>query len=106
MKIDFRKIQVKGLHGEIEQKDLSEEIGNSMYHSTYNQLELELARDIACKKELDLTKGQAETIKQFVNEHFFAFVKEALVPSLQAVIDYESNKEVEGDMKNHSKNKK
>jgi|WetSurMetagenome_2_1015567.scaffolds.fasta_scaffold416456_2 sulfur relay (sulfurtransferase) DsrC/TusE family protein len=99
MKIDFKKIQIKDLHGKMSPYDFSEEIGKVMYGKTTNELELELARKIANQKEIDLSKAEAEVIKRFANEYFLAFAKEALIPALDLVIDAEVKKEKAGEEK-------
>lgn len=87
MKIDFRKIQIKGIDGKIIEKDLSKELGNTIFGKTVDIGELDLARDIYHKGEIEVDKKNAEIIKHYVEQYFLAFIKETLVPALDLVIN-------------------
>jgi len=88
MKIDFRKIGIKGIDGKVQPYDLSKELGNAIFQSTKDIGELDFARDIYHKGEVDVTKEQAQAIKDYINTQFKAFVKEAIFPALDVIINY------------------
>lgn len=78
-KIDFRKIEVVALDGEKKIFDVSKELANTIYARTPDIGELELARDIYKKGEVELSEEQAETVKRYLREcGFFAFIQEAV----------------------------
>ena len=87
MKIDFRKIGIKGIDGKIQSYDLSKELGNVIFQNTKDIGELDFARDIYHKGEVDITKEQAQAIKNYVETQFKAFVKEAIFPALELIIN-------------------
>lgn len=87
MKVDFKKIAVVGIDGKKFDRDCSKEIGNVIYSTTKDIGELELARAIYLHGEVDLTVQQAQTVKRYVEQQFLAWVKEALLPILDKVIN-------------------
>ncbi len=87
MKINFTKISVKDIEGKKTDRDFSHEIGNTIFQTTRDIGELDLARDIYHKGEVDLTKEQAQTIKNHVEQNFVAWAKEALLPALETAIN-------------------
>lgn len=92
MKVDFRKIGIKGVDDKIQSLDLSKELGNVIFQNTKDIGELDLARDIYHKGEVDITKGQAQSIRGYVDSQFKAFVKEALFPPLDKIINGDFDK--------------
>jgi hypothetical protein len=92
MKVDFRKIGIKGVDGKIQFMDLSKELGNVIFQNTKDIGELDFARDIYHKGEIDVTKEQAQKIKGYVDSQFKAFVKEALFPPLDKIINGDFDK--------------
>lgn len=93
MKVDFRKICMTDIEGKKTPRDFSKEIGNVIFATTKEIGELDLARDIYHKGEVELTKEQAQMVKGYVDANFLAFAKEAILPALEAVINYNPNKE-------------
>ena len=85
MKIDFSQIQVKDIEGQVITVDLSKELGNMMYLNAQDIAVADLGHDIYHKKEVDLTKEQAQTVKMYVEQGFKAFVKRELIPILDAI---------------------
>jgi hypothetical protein len=86
MKIDFSKIQIKDIEGKMNPRDMSKELGNIIFQNTNDIGELDLARDIYHKKEVDMDKAKAEIVKRYVEQYFLAFVKEAILPVLDIII--------------------
>ena len=80
MKIDFRRIEVKDIEGNIIPFDMSKVLGNAIYQKT---ADLELARDIYRNGEVELTQEQVECIKDYVKTAFVAFVQEAVIAMLE-----------------------
>ena len=83
MTIDFTKIKVKDITGEIRELDLSKELGNVIFNITKDLGELEIARTIYQQGHIDADKKTVEMIKGYVEDNFVAFVKEALIPILK-----------------------
>lgn len=82
MKIDFRKIQVKDIEGNIVPFDISEMLGNTIYQKTADLGELELAQNIYKNGEVELLPEQAERIKEYVKTNFVAVVQIAVNEAL------------------------
>lgn len=87
MKIDFRKIELKDVEGIPFMMDVAKELGNSIYNETVDLGELELAREIYLKGEIDVDPAKAEVIKRYIDGGYRAFVKEALIPVLDNIIN-------------------
>lgn len=87
MKVNFKKIGVKDIEGKIVERDFSKEIGNSIFSTTKDIGELDLARDIYHKGDVELTKEQAQMIREHVERNYLAWAKEALLPSLDSIIN-------------------
>lgn len=85
MKIDFSKVQIKDIEGNAQRVDLSKELGNMMYLNAQDIAVADLGHDIYHKKEVDLTKEQAQTVRTFVEQGFKAIVKRELFPLLDSV---------------------
>ena len=68
MKIDFRRIEVKDIEGNIIPFDMSKVLGNAIYQKT---------------GEVELTQEQVECIKDYVKTAFVAFVQEAVIAMLE-----------------------
>ena len=87
MKVNFAKIMVKDIERKTSPRDFSKEIGNTIFSTTKDIGELDLARDIYHKGEVDLSKEQAQLVKGYVEQNFLAWAKEAILPSLDIVIN-------------------
>lgn len=99
MKIDFRKIQTKGIDNKIIPRDLSQELGNAIFQRTTDIGELDLARDIYHKGEIEVGKKEAAMLKKYVEQYFLAFVKEVLLPVLNKILSDELGKLEDMDKK-------
>jgi hypothetical protein len=82
MKIDFRKIQVKDIEGNIVPFDMPKMLGNAIYLKTADLGELELAQTIYKNGEVELSTEQAERIKEYVRTNFVAVVQIAVNEAL------------------------
>ena len=85
MKIDFSKVQIKDIEGNVQTVDISKELGNMMYLNAKDIAVADLGHDIYHKHEVDLSKEQAQTVKMFIDEGFKAIVKRELIPALDSV---------------------
>lgn len=90
MKIDFRKIKLKDVEGNAFEMDIAKELGNSIYNETVDIGELELAREIYLKGEIDVDSVKAEVIRRYIDGGYRAFVKEALIPVLDNIINFKN----------------
>ncbi|KAA4671579.1 hypothetical protein F3B42_14140 [Bacteroides ovatus] len=77
MKIDFRKIQVKDIEGNVVSFDISKSLGNTIYQNTPDLGELELAQSIYKNGEVELSSEQVDKIKEYVKKYFTAYVQVA-----------------------------
>lgn len=75
MKVDFRKVELKDIEGNIENYDLSKELGNAIYKKTADLGELDLAQRIYKQGEVEIDDTEKEVIKRYVKENFLAFVQ-------------------------------
>jgi len=80
MKLDFRKVKVTGIDGDVIEMDFSKDIGNMIFRTTKDLGELETARTIYQKGFIDADKPTSDLIKRHIDENFVAFAKEALYP--------------------------
>lgn len=87
MTIDFTKIKVKDITGEIRELDLSKELGNVIFQTTKDLGELEIARAIYLQGHIDADQKTVEMIIGYIEDNFVAFVKEALIPILQRCLN-------------------
>lgn len=94
MKIDFRKLEYVEIDGKTKTIDVSKDLGNAIFRQTMDIGELDLARDVYHKGEVELTKKDAEILKKYSEPYFLAFIKEVLIPALDLIIneDEEANK--------------
>lgn len=85
MKIDFSKIEVKDIEGNIVTVDISKELGNMMYLGAQDIAVADLGHEIYHKKEVEIGKKEAEYIKNFVERGFKAVLKRELLPMLSKI---------------------
>ena len=79
MKINFKKIEVTDLDGNKSTVDISKELGNAIYKQTTDIGELDFAREIYHKGELELSIDQIAIVRKYMDAGgFFAFVKEGM----------------------------
>lgn len=83
MKVDFRKVELKDIEGNIENYDLSKELGNAIYKKTADLGELDLAQRIYKQGEVEIDDAEKEVIKRYVKENFLAFVQLAVNEMLE-----------------------
>ena len=82
MRIDFSKIMVEDIEGNKSPYDVSKELGNMIYLNAVDIAEADLGREIYHKKEVDLTKEQADVVRGYVEKRFKAIAKMAILPLL------------------------
>ena len=87
MRIDFSKIDTQDIEGNKSTVNISKELGNAIYNKTADIGELELAREIYKQGEVEVDAEKASIIVKYVNETFLAFVKEAICPVLEDIIN-------------------
>lgn len=79
MKINFKKITVTDIDGNNSIVDVSKELGNAIYNHTQDIGELDFAREIYHKGEIDLSIEQIAIVRKYMDTGgFFAFVKEGV----------------------------
>ncbi len=79
MKINFKKIEVTDLDGNKSTLDISKDLGNVIYKQTQDLGELDFAREIYHKGEIELSIDQIATVRKYMDAGgFFAFVKEGM----------------------------
>lgn len=79
MKINFKKIEVTDLDGNKSTLDIAKELGNAIYKQTTDIGELDFAREIYHKGELELSIDQIAIVRKYMDAGgFFAFVKEGV----------------------------
>lgn len=79
MKINFKKIEVTDLEGNKSTLDIAKELGNAIYKQTTDIGELDFAREIYHKGEIDLSIDQIAIVRKYMDAGgFFAFVKEGM----------------------------
>lgn len=81
-KIDFRKIEAADIEGNISVYDLSKTLGNAIYRQTADLGELELAREIYKKGEVEIDQQQASLLSGYIKTTFLAFIQEVACPML------------------------
>jgi len=77
MKINFRDFKTMDIEGKEQVLDISKELGNAIYRETMDIGEVELARKIYLEGELELSEGEVEIVKSFMERFFKGFIKEA-----------------------------
>lgn len=77
MKVDFRKLEIKDLEGNIVTFDASKQLANFIYMETQDLGDLILAQDIYKNGEVELEDNQINKIKGWLRTNFKAFVQKA-----------------------------
>lgn len=83
MEIDFSKIDVKDIEGNIVTVDISKELGNMMYLQAQDIAVADLGHDIYHKKKVSLNKEQVGYVREYVERGFKAIVKRELFKLLK-----------------------
>ena len=87
VKVNLKKVAVKGIDGTVKEIDFSKEIGNAIYNTTKDIGELDLAREIYHTGNVELTKEQAIIVQAIVDQNFLAWAKEPLLAELNKIIN-------------------
>lgn len=77
MKVDFRKLEIKDLEGNVVTFDASKQLANFIYMETQDLGDLILAQDIYKNGEVELNNDQINKIKGWLRTNFKAFVQKA-----------------------------
>lgn len=77
MKVDFRKLEIKDLEGNVVTFDASKQLANFIYMETQDLGDLILAQDIYKNGEVELEDTQINKIKGWLRTNFKAFVQKA-----------------------------
>lgn len=87
MKIDFRKIQVKDLAGNIDTVDISKVFGNVVFNNTPDIAEYELSKQIYHDGEVDITEEQAKNLVKYAEAFDRVIIREAVKSALSNIKD-------------------
>lgn len=87
MKIDFRKIQVKDLAGNIDIIDISKVFGNVVFNNTSDIEEYELSKKIYHDGEVDISEEQAASLVRYAQAFEKVIIREAVKEVLLTVKD-------------------
>lgn len=76
MKIDFRKIEITDIEGNVKSIDVSKELGNAIYRNTPDLGELDFAQEIYRKGEVEIDESRRQIIKKYMDiGKFLAYIK-------------------------------
>lgn len=70
-KVDFRKIGVKNIDGNVDTVDVSKQIGNLMYMQGKDIEECELGKAIYHDGEVELNQKQEDVVRRFIQPWAF-----------------------------------
>jgi hypothetical protein len=76
MKINFKSVKTQDIEGKEQMLDISKDLGNTIYGETMDIGEVELARRIYLEGEIELSEGEVEIVKRFIEKFFKGFIKE------------------------------
>ena len=76
-KVDFRKIGVKNIDGNVDTVDVSKQIGNLMYMQGKDIEECELGKAIYHDGEVELNQKQEDVVRRFIQP--WAFVSRSAI---------------------------
>lgn len=77
MKVDFRKLEIKDLEGNVVTFDASKQLANFIYMETQDLGDLILAQDIYKNGEVELDNDHIDKIRSWLRTNFKAFVQKA-----------------------------
>lgn len=66
MKVDFTKIPVENIEGNVEKIDLSKSVGNRIYNECNDIAEADLARSIYREGTVDITREQVDIVRKYI----------------------------------------
>lgn len=87
MKINFAKIQIADIEGNMVEADISKDLGNALYYEERDISLADLGREIYHNGEVEVTKETAPVIRKYVDEGFKAIVKRSLLPILDSIAE-------------------
>lgn len=87
MKIDFRKIEVKDLAGNIDIVDVSKVFGNVVFNNTPDIEEYELSKKIYYDGEVEISEKQAISLVKYVQAFEKVMIQEAIKEVLLTIKD-------------------
>ncbi|MBO5700381.1 MAG: hypothetical protein J6R57_03055 [Bacteroidales bacterium] len=82
-KVDFRKIQVENINGDMETVDVSKALGNALYPHGKTLEVVELARNIWKNGEVELTDGDVKTLQEYVPQMCSYIVSTAIINAIK-----------------------
>lgn len=87
MKIDFRKIEIEDLDGNIDAVDVSKVFGNVIFNYTGDIAEYELSKLIYHNGEVELTEEQAKSLVKYTEAFDRVIIRESVKQTLLKVRD-------------------
>ena len=87
MKIDFRKIEIEDLDGNIDAVDVSKVFGNVIFNYTDDIAEYELSKLIYHNGEVELTEEQAKSLVKYTEAFDRVIIRESVKQTLLKVRD-------------------
>ena len=86
--MNLKEIEVIGIDGKKQKLEFDYKgLANYIFNKTKDIGELELARELYKKGEIEVDKEKAIALKAYIDEAFGAVVKESLFPKLDAIIN-------------------
>ena len=82
-KVDFRKIQVENINGEMEIVDLSKTLGNALFPYAKTFEVVELARNIWKNGEVELKDEDVKILEEYVPQLFPYIFKTAIINAIK-----------------------
>ena len=84
----LKEIEIKGIDGKCQTIEFDYKgLANYIFGKTKDIGELELARELYKKGEIEVDKEKATALKAYIDEAFGAIVKESLFPKLDQIIN-------------------
>lgn len=82
-KVDFRKIEIESISGEMETVDVSKVLGNALYPQGKTFEVVGLARSIWKNGEVELTDEDVKTLQDYVPQMFSYIVSTAILNAIK-----------------------
>lgn len=89
MKIDFRKIKVEDLAGNVDTIDVSKAFGNAIFNNACDRGEFDLSKPIYHDGEIDITEEQAKSLVKYTEVFKLVVYREAVKNALLNIKDEE-----------------
>ena len=84
----LKEVEITAITGEKQKLEFDYKgLANYIFNKTKDIGELELARELYKKGEIEVDKEKAIALKVYIDEAFGAVVKESLFPKLDAIIN-------------------